>query len=548
MRAQRSAWAVSCLLAVLVVGPTIVGQALSADARMLQAARRNDATAVRALLRQGAKVNAAEPDGSTALLWATFNSNLESTQALLAAGANPNTANRYGITPLLQASRLGDTKVIEALLKSGADPTITHPAGETPLMAAAMAGQVDAVRLLLARGVDVNAREQHQGQTALMWAAGEGHLAVVSALLEAGADPNVVADPTKLDARRHADHPTGGLTALMFAAREGHTDVAKKLVEGGADMNVANPDGATALMIAIINDRFDLAGMLIDMGANVNDGSLYHAIDFHNMTRDTVMNDPTRPRLDHPNTLTALDLIKKLVDKGADPNQNVRNQFHVLGNCCAPTLQGSPLLHAAERADVEALKLLVSRGVNLNPAPAPVPAEAPAGGGGFQQAAPQGQTPLMAAMTGGPGGRGGGPGDNRGGEPDYREPGDRSPLNATKVLLDAGADPNLAKANGETPMHIAAQAGNAAMIQLLAERGAKLDAKTNDRGLTPLDYAMGKAPQAPGRQGGPPPPPQRPKAEAVALLRKLMGLPDQPLPATPDEPAPQQAATADQGN
>jgi ankyrin repeat protein len=516
------------LLTLGLVVPGLVGHAQSGpDRRVVQAARRNDVEAVRLLVRQRADVNASEPDGSTPLLWAAFHSNADMARALVTAGARPNVQNRYGLTPLLQAARLGDTATVEALLKAGADPQLAHPDGETPLMGAAQSGRVEAVRLLLARGVDVNAMESVQGQTALMWAAGEGHLEVVSALLEAGARPNVVAEATRLVARRHADHPSGGLTALMFAARQGHTDVVRKLAEAGADLNVANPDGATALIIAIINDRFDTAGALIDAGANVNDGSLYHAVDFHNLTRDGVMNDPTRPRLDHPNTLTALDLVKKLLDKGADPNRNTRNQFHVLGNCCAPTLAGTPFFHAAERADVDVLKLMVAKGATVNPAPAAPPAAAADPDGGPQQAPPAPLTPLMAALNGGPGGRGGGPGDNRGGEILYREEANRSPVDAVKVLIDAGADVNQARADGVTPLHLAAQAGNLPMIQLLADSGAKLDAKAGRDGLTPLDYASGKAPAGPGRAGGPPPAPPPARPQAAALLRRLMGLPEQ---------------------
>lgn len=519
-----------CLAVLLAVGAGLAGQGLG-DLRVVQAARKNDTAGVQRLIRAGAPVNVPEADGSTALLAAAAHTNAAMARALLRAGAKPDTANRYGVNPLLQASRVGDTAMVELLLNAGADPKLSHPDGETPLMAAAMAGRADAVRLLLARGAEVNAQESTQSQTALMWAAGEGHLDVVSALLEAGARPNVVAEATGLASRRHADHPTGGLTALMFAARQGHLDVARRLVEAGADTSVTNPDGATALIIAILNDRFDLAAMLIDKGADVNDGSLYHAVDLHNLTRDVLMNDPTRPRLDHENELTALDLVRRLVAKGADPLKAVRHQFHVLGNCCAPVAQGTALFHAAERADVEALKLFVAAGVKVDP-----PADDEAGGGGA------GLTPLMAAMTGGPGGRGGGPGDNRGGGPDYREPANRSPLDATRVLLDAGADPNRAKGNGETPMHVAAQAGNVAIMQLLADRGAKLDVKAGPQELTPLDYAMGKAPQAPGRLGGPPPGPARPRVEAAALLRQLLGLPAEPAPASaPQTPQPSNA-------
>ena len=76
-------------------------------------------TAVRALIAKRANVNEPARDGSTALLWAVYNSNLDMARALIAAGAPVNTPNHYGVTPLLQASRTGDAPIIAALLKAG---------------------------------------------------------------------------------------------------------------------------------------------------------------------------------------------------------------------------------------------------------------------------------------------------------------------------------------------------------------------------------------------------------------------------------------------
>ena len=263
-------------------------------------------------------------DGSTALLWAAYHSDVAAVRALVAAGAKVNVANKYGVTPLLQASRAGDTPVMQALIDAGADVALAHPDGETPLMAASRTGRTDAVRLLLARGAKPNAADSYQQQAPLMWAAAEGHAEVVGMLLEAGANPNVRAHVTALDKREHADHPTGGFTPLMFAARNGHEAAIRALVKGGADLNITNGDGATAMTIAIVNDRFDLAKTLLDLGADPNDGSLYFAVDMHDATTDMRARDGSRLRADHPNKLNALDLVKLLLDKGADANKTVR--------------------------------------------------------------------------------------------------------------------------------------------------------------------------------------------------------------------------------
>ena len=51
---------------------------------------RGDRDGVRSLLKQGADVNASEPDGMTALHWAADRGDAELAGMLLYAGANPN--------------------------------------------------------------------------------------------------------------------------------------------------------------------------------------------------------------------------------------------------------------------------------------------------------------------------------------------------------------------------------------------------------------------------------------------------------------------------
>jgi ankyrin repeat protein len=499
-------------------------RAADADLRVVQAAKKDDLAGVRTLIRAKADVSAAEVDGSTALLWAAYHSNVEATRALLAAGAKVNVANRYGVTPLLQASRLGHMGIIEALVKAGADVHAPQAEGETPLMAAAAAGSADAVRLFVARGANVNAAETVQNQTALMWAAGEGHLDVVRVLLESGANPNQAGRVTGLQrirgdgGRMWVDFTSGGLTPLMFAARHGHAEIARTLVDAGADVNARNPDGLTALIIAVINDRLDTAGVLLDKGADPNDGAMYEAVNLHNLRTNETIGEATRPRPRNQNTLTPLDVIGKMLDRGGDPMRNATHTLHADATGQPQPVNQSAFGRALQAQDVNALRLLIAKGANVN-------------------VANETGTALMSLMGGG--GRFGG---GFGAQPAaFRFAGPRSAPESVKLLLDAGADVHATRANGDTALHVAAAAGNLPVIQMLVDHGAKLDARNNG-GFTPLDSAMGRQAPMPatgpparggggggGRGGGPQPQPQ-----AIALLQKLMGLPVDPPSAAPD--------------
>jgi len=521
----------------------------SGDSPLTKAVKANDVQAVRALVKSGADVNAKSGDGSTPLLWAVTNGSVEIARLLLANKAAVDAANDFGITALLQASRVGDSAMVDLLLRSGASPSKAHPEGETPLMAASRSGSVPAVRLLLTRGVDVNHAESFQQTTALMWAAAEGHIDVVDVLLEAGADPNRQGHITTLTDRNNADHPTGGFTALMFAARRGNDALVRRLVAKGANVNLKNGDDASAAMVAMYNDRFDVAGTLIELGSDPNDGSLYVTAEMRDATTDQFAFDGSRRRPDYPNKLTALDLMRTLLEKGADPNQRFQLQFHSTHMPNTDRFDNTPFFRAAVAADVEALKVMVGHGAKLDQMP-PVekePEKKPGdiSVGGRRPNPNAGRTAAYVTMTGGRGpAMTGGPAYIRDGAAPYREPGSRKPEEALAVLLEAGANPNAKSTDGSTLLHQAARLGNLEMIRELAK--AKVDfAQKNDDGFTALDVAEGKRKEgAAGPRAGGPPGGGRGRGRGASqqdvakLLRELMGLPPAP-PSTTAEGAQQ---------
>lgn len=159
------------------------------DARVADAAERQDLEQVRSLLRQGADVNAAQADGMTALHWMALNGSEEIGRVLLYAGAHVEPTTRVGgYTPLHLATRRGHGEVVGLLLEAGADPDRKTTTGATALHFAAEADDAEAIRLLAEHGAEVDARDTFLERTPVMFAAVIGAVAAVDALIEVGAD------------------------------------------------------------------------------------------------------------------------------------------------------------------------------------------------------------------------------------------------------------------------------------------------------------------------------------------------------------------------
>jgi ankyrin repeat protein len=372
--------------------------------------------------------------------------------------------------------------MIEALLKAGASPNAAYGAGETPLMIAARTGNLEAVKVLLAHSADVNAAEESRGYTPLMMASVENHPDVVKFLLDRGANVNQPSVRYNFSEGKAAaggalmERAEGGLTPLQFAARQGAIESGQVLIAAGADVNLAEPShDFTPLNTAVYNGHYDFAALLIDKGANVNDGSLYLAVELRNM--DSYSNRPNPPETDR--TLTATDVIKLLLNKGADPNIPFTKkppQIQTQGTVTVPAL-ATPLYRAVKAADLLTIRLLLDKGAKPT------------------TAIKDGTTALMLAAGGGPA---------RGDEEEVVDLAGRAdPIEVIKVLIDAGADVNQANAQEMTAIHLAAQKQADKIIEYLASRGARLDVK-NKAGKTPLDLAG------------------KPDGKTAMLIKKLM--------------------------
>jgi ankyrin repeat protein len=452
------------LVAVLGVGP-------SADVTLIQAVKTGNVQTVRAMVKAKADANSAEPDGTTALHWAVQNANVEMVDLLIRSGAKVAAANRYGVTPLAVACTAGHAAIVERLLAAGADPNGTLGDGETPLMTAARTGSAETIKALIARGANVKARERRKGQTALMWAAAENNVAAIRALIEAGADVN--------------ERSTGGsFTPYLFAIRAGHIDTARALIDAGVDVNQSLTDGTSALVLAVVNAHYELAAALLDKGANPNaDKQGWTAL--HQIAWSRRHNAGFNlPGPVATGGLDSLDLVRKLVQKGAnvnarmtkEPRDGNRNQLDRIGS--------TAFLMAAKSDDVPLMRALLETGAN------------PA------LTTERGTTALMAAAGVGIWAPGENPGTHE------------EALAAVKLALEAGGGKvNDIDQDGETALHGAVYRGGAIpVIQFLIDKGAALDVK-NKKGWTPVVVADGVEYTPAVLKRYP---------EAAALLRKTM--------------------------
>jgi ankyrin repeat protein len=445
------------------VGPTSV----------VDAVKKADKAAIRALLQQRADVNAPEPDGTTALHWAAYTDDMDTVELLIRAGANAKTTNRYGATPLALASTNGNAAMIEALVKAGADPNLASPEGETPLMLAARSGAASAVNVLIAHGANVNAKEKWRGQTALMWAAAEGHVAAVQALLAAGADANA--------------RSTGNLTPLLFAVRESRVGAVRALLAGGADVNdtivpdasgqgsapapppnsgaqgALFPRGLSALIVAVGNAHFELAAMLLDAGADPNLGPQgWTALHELTLVRrpGTGSNSPPPPG---SGEMDSLEIVRRLAAHGANLNARAGGRRKDTEMTYLNMNGGTPFFLAARTCDVDYMRLLVELGADP------------------KLRNEDGTMPLLAAA----GLDVRSPGEDAGTEPEC--------LAAVKLTLELGNDVNSVNDYGNTAMHAAAMKQMPTVVKFLAENGARIDVwnEENSDGWTPLRIAAG---------------------------------------------------------
>lgn len=491
---------------------------------LAEAARQGDHAGVRALLQQGLDVNGWSVDGSAALHFAARVGDEALVATLLAAGADLDAPNRYGQAPLHLAVQMRHAALVQRLLDAGADVEQADGSGETALLIATRLDERSIVEQLLAHGAQVDARDAHYGQTALMLAVREGRAALVSRFLEAGADinaksfagpeqPRVLPSDVPVGTSqgvginrsglpdRGMRYPIMGMMSpLMYATRAGNLELVRKLVEAGADIEATDANGITPLIDAIINY--------------------------------SIVSVRRTPPSQH------LQVAQYLVEAGANVNAQDwygQTPLWVAVDIRNMEMRVNDTTNFVDRDAVFAvIELLLAKGADPNPRMKEFPPEKRfiAGTGFNGWVDMTGQTPFLRAAIAGD-------------------------LRVMRLLLEHGADPNLATEDGTTPLmvaagiswafaetfdegeealleavkmthalgndvnavnsmglraiHGAANRGSNSIIEWLAANGAELDVRDNE-GRTPIDWAEGvlTGARAPIR-----------KPNTIALLQQL---------------------------
>jgi ankyrin repeat protein len=522
-------------MAALYGRPAMIDRLLKAgaDARelgpngettLMFAARNGNPAALKLLIEAGADVNARERlRGTTALMWAAEQRHPEAVKVLLAAGADPATKSAGAGLPRNYMANRVNTRTVDlaqARRKRAADAgrsyeeqlAIEQKEGRE------LGGQRGLGQALgpdgqplanqpgnRGRGAGPAAAQPAASQPApLAAAAGRGR--------GAGAAPAAAAtdsdDDNEVVFAGLVGSGGGGLTALIFAAREGDLESARALLDGNANVNQTTEYGWTPLLTAVNNRNYKLARFLLERGADPNLGNkggwtpLYLATDNRNIEGGDY--PVPKPDLDH------IEMITALLDKGARPNTPVKE------NTLTRTIftmqwfwedGATPFVRAAQSSDTVLMKLLLERGAD--------PKATTANGDNALTASAgigwvEGVTYERSA---------------------------KENVEAIRMLLDLGLDPNHANVEGRTALMGAALKGRGEVVQLLVERGAKLD--QHDRGSRdtdkvgsiaagatwqPIDYAEGLV--RVGVQSA------IARPETAALIRKMMierGMPVPPV-------------------
>jgi ankyrin repeat protein len=297
------------------------------DARLIAAAWDNDLRRVRALIHDGADVNAKDDSGQSAYLIATSEGFLDLLEVTLEHGADVEAKDSFNGTGLIRAADRGHAHVAGRLVRAGIDVDHVNHLGWTALHEAVILGDgsaryVDTVRVLVAAGADVRLRSQRDQVAPLAHARSRG-LDDIAQVVQAAMDAD--SRPVSRANRR-----------LLAAAAAGDATAAALALRAGADLETRDDRGRTPLLVAATDSNLSVARLLVHLGADP---------------------DALDDRHDTPWLVTgvtgSVDMAEVLLPAG--PDLTIRNRFG-----------GVSLIPASERGHAAYVRRVVKTDIAVN--------------------------------------------------------------------------------------------------------------------------------------------------------------------------------------
>ena len=387
---------------------------------MHSAAKRGYVEIVRELLKADHEGNIRSKQALTPLHLAAKEGYVSVVKELLQRNADPNVADGNKSSPLHEASIVGNLVMVKALVSFGADVSKSDDSQISPLHHAAKRGYIDIVRHLLEAGADSGAINA-SGQTPLHIAVSQRYFDIVAALLAKNANPDL-----------RGKH---GWTALHFAVsgKNIETRIVTQLVRGDVDVHASNDGGSTALFLAAESGSEAAVKLLLGAGAKANARNTVNSTPIHRAAQEGY-----------------LAVVKLLMEAGANPLAAKRRGI-------------TPLQLALENSHFDVAAELLE----------PVESELPSiedyeeslyslARVGFEEGIKKALRHSLRNLD---------RGDPRYNQTPLSHAAENGHVHVVQLLLDRGAEPNLADKSGRTALLWAVLNGHRAVAeQLLAGR------------------------------------------------------------------------------
>ena len=414
------------------------------DSPLLSSLKFGNYKITKLILRCRPKLSTKDSSGNTALLIAVQSKQPKAVHLLTKMSKTAiNTRSKDGLTPLMKASLLNELKSASYLLRKGAKINLKDAKGNTAYSFSEVKKNTKMMSLLEKHGARISKENKRRIPSNIKRKAGQWPILITSAwrgqndillrLLKNKKNPNIT--------------DSDGNTALMRAAERNNLKATKLLLKHSASVNKKNNKGLNALMIAASNKNTNILEHLISKKAKLNlrDKNGMSAL-MHSASTGGIRN--FKILLKTKANINYIDKKKRsLIKIAQDGSQSSIISYMIDNNTIHlnKIKLKELLLDAADNGNIQIIKTISSKGVNLN------------------STDKNGNTALMMSAS-------------------------KGFYNTSKYLLRKKVNVNAKNNNGNTALIFAAQAGKYKVVKLLLKSKANPDVRNKNR-KTAIDLA-----------------------------------------------------------